>query len=76
MTRPGQRLGEVRRYIPGGMNGPVRAPGAADEAGNTYIGGAGLRGPAIPGHAHHTIVKAVRGAALAEKGGEGLSTRH
>jgi glutamate-1-semialdehyde 2,1-aminomutase len=73
-----------RRFLPGGVNSPVRsfrgvggdpvvmASGAGsrltDVDGNTYIDYCGSWGPLILGHAHHAVVAAVREAA-----GRGLS---
>ncbi len=73
---------EALRYIPGGVNSPVRAfravggqPFFVDQArgarvwdvdGNEYIDYVGTWGPAILGHAHPKIIRAVQRAA--EKG--------
>jgi len=70
---------EALKYIPGGVNSPVRAfravggqpffvnraAGACvwDVDGNEYIDYAGTWGPAILGHAHPRIVEAVQNAA-------------
>jgi len=70
---------EALRYIPGGVNSPVRAfravggqPFFVDRAkgarvwdvdGNEYIDYVGTWGPAILGHAHPKIIKAVQSAA-------------
>jgi glutamate-1-semialdehyde 2,1-aminomutase len=70
---------EALRYLPGGVNSPVRAfravggqPFFADRAqgarvwdvdGNEYIDYVGTWGPAIHGHAHPRIVQAVQEAA-------------
>jgi glutamate-1-semialdehyde 2,1-aminomutase len=75
---------EARRYLPGGVNSPVRsfrgvggdplviasAAGSrlTDADGNAYLDYCGSWGPAILGHAHPAIVDAVREAA-----GRGLS---
>ena len=71
---------EALRYIPGGVNSPVRAfravgghPFFVDRAkgshifdvdGNEYVDYVGTWGPAILGHAHPRIIMAVREAAL------------
>jgi glutamate-1-semialdehyde 2,1-aminomutase len=70
---------EALRYIPGGVNSPVRAFRAVggtpffvnkakgahvvDIDGNEYIDYVGTWGPAILGHAHPKIIKAVQDAA-------------
>src|SRR5688572_19844432 len=70
---------EALKYIPGGVNSPVRAfravggqPFFVDRAqgaqifdvdGNGYIDYVGTWGPAILGHAHPKIISAVRAAA-------------
>src|SRR5215475_8677129 len=70
---------EALRYIPGGVNSPVRAFRAVggspffvnqargshlfDVDGNDYIDYVGTWGPAILGHAHPKIVQAVKDAA-------------
>lgn len=75
---------QARRYIPGGVNSPVRAFGGVggtppfiaraegpylyDEAGRRYIDYVGSWGPMIAGHAHPRVIEAVRQAA-----GNGLS---
>ncbi len=75
-------FGEALRYIPGGVNSPVRAfravggqPFFVDRAqgahifdvdGNDYVDYVGTWGPAILGHAHPKIIRAVQAAA--EKG--------
>jgi glutamate-1-semialdehyde 2,1-aminomutase len=72
-------FGEALRYIPGGVNSPVRAfravggqPFFVDRAqgahifdvdGNDYVDYVGTWGPAILGHAHPKIVRAVQDAA-------------
>ena len=82
--RSEQAFAEARRYIPGGVNSPVRAfrgvggePFFVDRAqgaciydidGNEYIDFVGTWGPAILGHAPAVVVDAVREAA-----GRGLS---
>src|SRR5260370_1482052 len=73
-------FGEALRYIPGGVNSPVRAfravggqPFFVDRAlgahvfdvdGNEYVDYVGTWGPAILGHAHPKIVRAVQDAAV------------
>src|SRR5882724_10435730 len=70
---------EALKYIPGGVNSPVRAFRAVggqpffvnkargahvwDVDGNDYLDYVGTWGPAILGHAHSTIIKAVQDAA-------------
>ena len=74
-----QLFAEALKYIPGGVNSPVRAFRAVggqpffvnrakgayvwDVDGNEYIDYVGTWGPAILGHAHPKIVKAVQAAA-------------
>src|SRR2546421_12517334 len=74
-----QLFAEALRYIPGGVNSPVRAFRAVggqpffverakgakvwDVDGNAYIDYVGTWGPAILGHAHPKIIKAVQAAA-------------
>jgi glutamate-1-semialdehyde 2,1-aminomutase len=74
-----QLFAEALKYIPGGVNSPVRAFRAVggqpffvnkakgarvwDVDGNAYIDYVGTWGPAILGHAHPKIIKAVRTAA-------------
>lgn len=74
-----QWFAEALRYIPGGVNSPVRAfravggqPFFVDSAqgarvrdvdGHEYIDYVGTWGPAILGHAHPAIIKAVQEAA-------------
>jgi glutamate-1-semialdehyde 2,1-aminomutase len=74
-----QLFAEAVKYIPGGVNSPVRAFRAVggqpffvnkakgarvwDVDGNAYIDYVGTWGPAILGHAHPKIIKAVRAAA-------------
>src|SRR5215831_15139267 len=71
---------EALRFIPGGVNSPVRAfrgvggqpffvnraQGAQvfDVDGNKYVDYVGTWGPAILGHAHPKIIEAVRATAL------------
>jgi glutamate-1-semialdehyde 2,1-aminomutase len=75
-----QLFSEALRYIPGGVNSPVRAfravggqPFFVDRAkgahvfdvdGNEYVDYVGTWGPAILGHAHPKIIVAVRDTAL------------
>src|SRR6185295_11666148 len=70
---------EALKYIPGGVNSPVRAFRAVggqpffackaqgahvwDVDGNEYIDYVGTWGPAILGHSHPKIIKAVKDAA-------------
>lgn len=70
---------EARKYMPGGVNSPVRsyphmgcpppfidhAKGAyiTDIDGNTYIDYVGSWGPMILGHAHPTVIEAIQKAA-------------
>jgi glutamate-1-semialdehyde 2,1-aminomutase len=77
--RSRELFAEALRYIPGGVNSPVRAFRAVggqpffvnrakgarvfDVDGNEYIDYVGTWGPAILGHAHPKIVKAVQRAA-------------
>src|SRR6516165_7010333 len=72
-------FGEALKYIPGGVNSPVRAFRAVggtpffvnkakgahvwDVDGNEYVDYVGTWGPAILGHAHPKIIKAVQEAA-------------
>jgi len=74
-----QLFAEALRYIPGGVNSPVRAfrgvggqpffaasakgSRVTDADGNEYIDYVGTWGPAILGHAHPKIIAAVQGAA-------------
>ncbi len=83
-TRSQELFAEARRFIPGGVNSPVRAfrgvggepffvqraAGAHiwDADGNELIDFVGTWGPAILGHAPAVVIDAVRGAA-----GRGLS---
>ena len=83
-TRSEQLFAEAQRYIPGGVNSPVRAfrgvggtplffkrgEGAYlyDEDDHRYLDYVGSWGPMILGHAHPAVVRAVREAA-----GRGLS---
>ena len=83
MTRPTSRSRQVfaegRRYMPGGVNSPVRsfrgvggdpvvvasAAGAriTDVDGNSYVDYCGSWGPLILGHAHPAVVEAIKSAA-------------
>jgi glutamate-1-semialdehyde 2,1-aminomutase len=74
-----QLFATALQYIPGGVNSPVRAFRAVgghpffvnraqgarvwDVDGNEYLDYVGTWGPAILGHAHPKIIKAVQGAA-------------
>ena len=76
-----QLFAEALKFIPGGVNSPVRAFRAVggqpffvnkakgarvwDVDGNKYIDYVGTWGPAILGHAHPKIIKAVQAAAKA-----------
>ena len=78
-TKSDQLFAEALKYIPGGVNSPVRAFRAVggqpffvnrakgarvwDVDGNEYIDYVGTWGPAILGHAHPKIIKAVQQAA-------------
>ncbi len=78
MTRSETLFEDARKYIPGGVNSPVRAfsrvggqpiffrsgEGAylTDEDGNRYVDYIGSWGPMILGHAHPQVVKAVQSA--------------
>src|SRR5437016_2522653 len=78
-TKSDQLFAEALKYIPGGVNSPVRAFRAVggqpffvnkasgahiwDVDGNDYVDYVGTWGPAILGHAHQGIIKAVRDAA-------------
>jgi glutamate-1-semialdehyde 2,1-aminomutase len=80
-TKSEQLFAEALKYIPGGVNSPVRAFRAVggqpffvnkakgarvwDVDGNEYIDYVGTWGPAILGHAHPRIIKAVQAAAEA-----------
>ncbi|HRD67341.1 MAG TPA: glutamate-1-semialdehyde 2,1-aminomutase [Candidatus Competibacter sp.] len=79
MSRSEELFSEAQRYIPGGVNSPVRAfrgvggtpiffkrgEGAYlyDEDGRRYIDYVGSWGPMIAGHAHPAVVRAVQEAA-------------
>ncbi len=76
MSEHDNMLQEARRYIPGGVNSPVRAfasvgaepvfidraEGARvyDSAGRSYIDYVGSWGPMIAGHAHPDVIRAVQ----------------
>src|SRR6516164_3219957 len=78
-SKSDQLFAEALKYIPGGVNSPVRAfravggqPFFVDRAkgahiwdvdGNEYIDYVGTWGPAILGHAHPKVVRAVQAAA-------------
>jgi glutamate-1-semialdehyde 2,1-aminomutase len=78
-SRNQQLFEQSQRVIPGGVNSPVRAFGSVggipvffkrgkgstlwDEDGKSYIDYVGSWGPAILGHAHPEVVKAVQDAA-------------
>ena len=80
MTRSHTLFTEARKYIPGGVNSPVRAflavggdpvffrrgqgPYLFDEDGKRYIDYVGSWGPMIAGHAHPAVVKAVQETAV------------
>lgn len=80
MSRSEQLFTEAQRYIPGGVNSPVRAfrgvggtpiffkRGAGaylyDEDDRRYIDYVGSWGPMIAGHAHPAVVRAVQEAAV------------
>lgn len=84
MTRSERFFEDAKKYIPGGVNSPVRAftrvggqpvffkrgSGAylTDEDGNDYIDYIGSWGPMIVGHAHPKVVESVQ-----EAMGNGLS---
>jgi glutamate-1-semialdehyde 2,1-aminomutase len=79
-TRSDELFAEALKYIPGGVNSPVRAFRAVggqpffvhkaegakvyDVDGNHYIDYVGTWGPAILGHAHPKIIQAVRETAV------------
>ena len=78
-TKSDQLFAEALKYIPGGVNSPVRAFRAVggepffvnqakgshvwDVDGNDYVDYVGTWGPAILGHAHPKIIQAVQAAA-------------
>ncbi len=79
MTNSERLFAEALKYIPGGVNSPVRAFRAVgghpffvnkargahvfDVDGNDYVDYVGTWGPAILGHAHPKIIAAVKSAA-------------
>jgi glutamate-1-semialdehyde 2,1-aminomutase len=79
-ARSGELFAEALRYLPGGVNSPVRAFRAVggtpffaqsasgsrveDVDGNVYIDYVTTWGPSILGHAHPAVVAAVREAAV------------
>jgi glutamate-1-semialdehyde 2,1-aminomutase len=78
-SKSAEAFSEARRYLPGGVNSPVRAFGGVglkplfiarakgakiyDIDGNAYIDYVGSWGPMILGHAHPAVVKAINKAA-------------
>src|SRR2546421_8688552 len=78
-TKSDQLFAEALKYIPGGVNSPVRAFRAVggqpffvnkasgahiwDVDGNEYVDYVGTWGPAILGHAHPRVINAIRDAA-------------
>jgi glutamate-1-semialdehyde 2,1-aminomutase len=78
-TNSAEAFAQARRYIPGGVNSPVRAFGGVglkplfiakakgakiyDIDGNVYIDYVGSWGPMILGHAHPAVVRAINKAA-------------
>jgi glutamate-1-semialdehyde 2,1-aminomutase len=80
MSRTDELFARAQRTIPAGVNSPVRAfrsvggtprffvrgegPYLFDADGKRYIDYVGSWGPAIAGHAHPTVVEAVRATAL------------
>ena len=83
-TKSDQLFAEALKYIPGGVNSPVRAFRAVggqpffvnrakgarvwDVDGNEYLDYVGTWGPAILGHAHPAVVEAVTRAAATPAG--------
>lgn len=79
LTKSAQAFAEACKYLPGGVNSPVRAFGGVnvnplfvesakgskirDIDGNEYIDYVGSWGPMILGHAHPKVLKAVTAAA-------------
>lgn len=75
-VRSGEAFAEAKKYIPGGVNSPVRAfksvgltpvyiergegPRVYDIDGNTFIDYVGSWGPLIMGHAHPDVVRALQ----------------
>lgn len=80
MSKNQELFARASQHIPGGVNSPVRAFGSVggtprfieraegayvwDADGNRYIDYVGSWGPAILGHAHPDVVKAVQAAAV------------
>jgi len=78
-SRSEKAFAEATRYLPGGVNSPVRAFRSVDQKpvflakakgskvydidGNVYIDYVGSWGPMILGHAHPKVVKAIQNAA-------------
>jgi glutamate-1-semialdehyde 2,1-aminomutase len=78
-SKSAEAFSEARRYLPGGVDSPVRAFGGVglkplfiarakgakiyDIDGNAYIDYVGSWGPMILGHAHPAVVKAINKAA-------------
>jgi glutamate-1-semialdehyde 2,1-aminomutase len=78
-TKSAEAFAEAKKYIPGGVNSPVRAFGGVglkplfiakakgsqiyDIDGNDYIDYVGSWGPMILGHAHPAVVRAINKAA-------------
>ena len=78
-SKSAKAYAEAMRYLPGGVNSPVRAFGGVDQKplfiarakgskiydidGNAYIDYVGSWGPMILGHSHPAVVKAVQNAA-------------
>jgi glutamate-1-semialdehyde 2,1-aminomutase len=79
LTKSKAAFEEARKYMPGGVNSPVRSyphmgcpPPFIREAhgshitdidGNTYIDYVGSWGPMVLGHAHPAVIKAIKAAA-------------
>ncbi len=79
MTNPALLFSEAQKFIPGGVNSPVRSFSGVggtpifidhalgskifDCAGNSYIDYVGSWGPMILGHAHPAVIAAVKTAA-------------
>jgi glutamate-1-semialdehyde 2,1-aminomutase len=82
MSRSNELFVQAQKYIPGGVNSPVRAfrgvggepvfvdcaagPYIYDPDGNRYIDYVGSWGPMILGHSHHEVIEAV--ASIINKG--------
>ncbi len=78
-SKSNEAFAEALKYLPGGVNSPVRAFGGVDNKpifiaraagskiydidGNSYIDYVGSWGPMILGHAHPAVVKAIQKAA-------------